>query len=67
MYGLSYDINFIARETGRYEEKIWYGHESDKTDIIPSLDCDNHFITFLCLYQDLNWAKEFKSSDFYHF
>ena len=52
MYRLSYerrgDISFIARETISYFVKYDIVTRAIKL-ILPSLECDNLFITYLCL------------------
>ena len=62
MYRLSYerrgDISFIARETISYFVTSERSERGTKYDIVtraiklilPSLECDNLFITYLCLY-----------------
>ena len=62
-YRLSYerrgDITFIARETISYFVTSERSERGTKYDIVtraiklilPSLECDNLFITYLCLYQ----------------
>ena len=62
MYRLSYerrdDISFIARETISYFVISERSERGTKYDIVtratklilPSLECDNLFITYLCLY-----------------
>ena len=62
MYRLSYerrgDINFIARETISYSVTSERSEQGTKYDIVtraiklmlPSLKCDNLFITYFCLY-----------------
>ena len=62
MYRLSYerrgDISFIARETISYFVTSERSERGTKYDILtraiklilPSLECDNLFITYLCLY-----------------
>ena len=61
-YRLSYerggDISFIARETISYVVTSERSERGTKYDIVPraiklilpSLECDNLFITYLCLY-----------------
>ena len=63
MYRLSYerrgDISFIARGTISYFVTSERSERGTKYDIVtgaiklilPSLECDNLFITYLCLYQ----------------
>ena len=62
MYRLSYerrgDISFIARETISYFVTSERSERGTKYDIVtraiklilPSLECDNLFVTYLCLY-----------------
>ena len=62
MYRLSYerrgDISFIARGTISYFVTSERSERGTKYDIVtraiklilPSLECDNPFITYLCLY-----------------
>ena len=62
MYRLSYerrgDISFIARETISYFVTSERSERGTKYDIVtraiklilPSLECDNLFITYLCLH-----------------
>ena len=64
MYRLSYerrgDISFIARETISYFVTRERSQRGTKCDIVtraiklilPSLECDNRFITYLCLYRE---------------
>ena len=64
MYRLSYerrcDISFIARGTISYFVTSERSKRGTKYDIVtraiklilPNLECDNLFITYLCLYQE---------------
>ena len=72
MYRLSYerrgDISFIARETISYSVTSEHGERGTKYDIVTraiklilsSPECDNLFITYLCLYLEQKSDYTFK-------
>ena len=72
MYRLSYerrgDISFIARGTISYFVTSERSERGTKYDIVtraiklilPSLECDNLFITYLCLYLEQKQDYIFK-------
>ena len=77
-YRLSYkrqgDISFIARGTISYFVTSERSERGTKYDIVtraikltlPSLECDNLFITYLCLHLEQNSAYIFKLFIRYH-